>query len=136
MNEREEEFLAEVLGRPEPPKLVESRERDRGGRFLPGHTGLGGRPPGYDFRTILRELMLSKGKRVEDAVAEIIESLRVSARLGDTAAAKLLLDRTCGKEVDAVDLNVSTRQLTDVERAARLQAILDAAARRKQGGTD
>ena len=120
--------LAELIGRPEK---TAGNGRTVTGQFAPGNSGGPGRPPGYDFRTILRDAMAKEGKSAEDMVAEITRSLRLSASLGDTAAAKLLLDRTCGKEADAVDMNVNDlRQLSDVERAARLASILEAAKRR------
>jgi len=131
-SEERDAALAELIGaaRETPPKV-----KVRGRPFVKGGPGGPGRPPAPDFRTMLRDTMAKDGKTMEDAIADVIRSLRVSAMLGDTAAAKLLLDRTCGKEADAVDLNVNDlRQLSDVERAARLASIIESAKRRNGHG--
>lgn len=58
-------------------------------------------------------------------------SLRRQAREGDISAAKFLIERLCGKDPLAVDIKQETAHaLGDVERAARIEAILSAARKR------
>lgn len=115
-------FVAQALPPVRDPKT---------GFFLKGNTlGRKGRPPGYDFRAIVEDYITANGGHVEDAIVDVFRSLLAAARLGDTQAAKLLLERLCGKDAEQIDLNVLTSKLSDVERAARLQAILTQAAKR------
>ncbi len=114
------EFLAQVCdGVP--------RSRDERGWYLPGHT-LGGRPKGFDFRAIVTKFAAERGEPVEEALARVYESLLRTATGGDVTAAKLLIERLCGKEVDVVDIDmaVSKHHMSDTERAARIAAILHA----------
>ena len=103
------------------------RNRDPRGWFMPGHK-LGGRPPGLDFRAVISEYVRSKGKSLEEILARVFEGLMLVATTGDTNAAKLLIERFCGKDPDVLDLVVSKRKMSDTERAARIGAIL------KKGG--
>lgn len=81
------------------------------GRFLPGASGNpNGRPRGYDFRKIVAEHVAANGCTVEQAVADLFDSLRDTAKGGDgaaVAAAKLLLDRLCDQEPQQLDVHHS-----------------------------
>lgn len=105
------------------------------GKFCKGKLGGAGGKPGrlvYNFKAIVADYVTAHGGFVEDAIIDVFNSLMVAARMGDVQAAKLLLDRLCGTEPDNVDVAVAVSTLSDTERAARLNAILAAAAARKQ----
>lgn len=86
-----------------------------------------GRRRRYNFIGIVADYLEDHGGRVEDAVTEIFESLMMQVRLGDARAAAVLLDRFCGRDVDLVDVTVTASTMSDVDRAARINAILAAA---------
>lgn len=101
------------------------RQRNERGHYLPGHT-LGGRTPGFDFRSIVAKFAAENGEPVEDALARVYLGILRAAAAGDVSAAKLLIERLCGKEADTIDLTVGKRRMTDTERAARIAAIMHA----------
>lgn len=124
----DDQFLADVL----PPERSPVT-----GRFLrPAGAVVGGVKPRkshLNFVDIVDDFIVAHGGYTEDVIIDIFQTLMTWARLGDTQAAKILLERLCGKELDRIDVNVSST-LTDVERAQRLQAILETAQRRSANG--
>ena len=86
----------------------------------------------YNFNKIVTDYIEAHGGFVEDVVIDIFRSMLAAARLGDMAAAKLLLDRFCGKDAELIDVTLTTSKLSDTERATRLEAILAAAGARAQ----
>jgi len=119
---------------------ADKRDRDRDGRFLPGHR-LGGRPPGIDVRALVAERAATDPTigSAEDLVWGVVVTLARRAALGDVPAARLLLDHLAadpradgaagGVGLDAV---IGETILSEGERAERIAAILrDAAARRE-----
>jgi len=116
-------------------KSDEKGDRDRSGRFLPGHSQPGpGRPPGtaLDYRAIVEQKAKEAQFSLEDAVWSITQSLLTAAQQGDGLAAKLVLDRLCGKDVDQVRVTEVADPLTEEDRARRVQEILGRIAARKQ----
>ena len=108
------------------------RQRNERGHYLPGHT-LGGRTPGFDFRSIVAKFAAENGEPVEEALSRIYLGILRSAAAGDVAAARLLIERLCGKETDVVDLTVGKRKMSDTERAARVAAIMHAGGWKRDG---
>lgn len=112
------------------------------GRFLPGYSYYMDRPPVrerapgthgcYNFRSIIKQFIEAHGGYTEDVVIDLFQSLMMAARLGDSRAASILLDRFCGKDVEGIDITLTTKSLSDVERGARLAAILHAAQQRSK----
>lgn len=101
------------------------RQRNERGHYLPGHT-LGGRTRGFDFRSIVAKFATENGEPVEQALSRVYLGILRAAAAGDVSAAKLLIERLCGKEADTIDLTVGKRRMTDTERAARIAAIMHA----------
>lgn len=77
-----------------------------GVQFQPGNPGGPGRPPGIDFRHVVRQHAKRTGIPVEQAVCEVYEALRKAAGNGDVQACKLLLDRLC--DVEPIALHLTT----------------------------
>lgn len=129
MTPEEREFLEDVLP-----------SRDENGRLLPGRPGGPGRgAPGarnhgvYNFRALVAEFVEAHGGHTEDVVVDLFGCLMRAANAGDVAAAKLLLERFCGKDAEQLDVAVATTKLSDVERATRIASILAAASKRAPG---
>ena len=108
------------------------RQRDEKGHYLPGHT-LGGRAPGFDFRAIVAKFAAENGEPVEQALSRVYLGVLRAAAAGDVPAAKLLIERLCGKEADTIDLTVGKRKMSDTERAARIAAIMHAGGWKRDG---
>lgn len=89
------------------------------GRFLVGNPG-GGRPPIVDFRRLVHR---ARGATVEEKLLAVFDALCEQAESGDVAAAKLLLERLCGK--DAEKLEVSDSRLTATEMRQRLRSLIE-----------
>ena len=111
------------------------RQRNERGHYLPGHT-LGGRTRGFDFRSNVAKFAAENGEPVEQALSRVYLGILRAAAAGDVAAAKLLIERLCGKEADVVDLTVGKRRMSDTERAARVAAIMHAGGWRRDGDGD
>ena len=109
---------------------TERNGRGTDGRFALGNAGGPGRPRGSDFRRIVRDQAEARGLDIEDAVWQVFEALLRRARKGDVQAAKLLLDRLC--DSDPVMIDMVHQPLSTAERARRVQALLSAAAARKE----
>lgn len=113
----------------------EKRNRDESGRFLPGHATPGpGRPPGHvgpDFRRLVIERCEREGVTVEDAVWAVFTALLKKARRGDVAAARVLLDRLCPRD-ETIHITDHRPQMSDLERAVRVEQLLAIAAQRKR----
>jgi hypothetical protein len=85
------------------------------GDFLPGHKLAGpGRPKGsLDYMSICRTMAKRAGLKLEDLVWAATRGLAGRAAKGDSAAAKILLDRLCGPvdkalvEIDARSVGLS-----------------------------
>lgn len=118
----ERQFLTDVLPPTRDPKT---------GRYLRGKLGAGRKGGLYNFRSIVADYIEAHGGFVEDAIIDLFHSMMGAARRGDVAAAKLLLDKFCGKDAESVDVVVAASTMSDTERAARLNAILAAAAARQ-----
>ena len=114
------------------PNQTASIGRSRTGRFTQGNPGGPGRPRGLDFRAVVAEKAEGEGIAVEDAIWDIFQSLLAQARQGDVQAAKLLIERLCGKETIEVEIGEQMPPMSDVELAAQISAILAAAARRQE----
>lgn len=65
---------------------------------------MGGRPRGYDLRKIVAERLATDGTSVETVVYEVFDALRSNVRKGDTAAAKLILDRLCDTDPQGLEI--------------------------------
>ncbi len=89
---------------------------------------------GPDFRKLVADKLRETGGTLEDALVQVFVHLMAASAMGDVGASKLLLDRLAMRD-DAQDFVTHLHLLTDIERAARIQAILDAAARRKAAQT-
>ena len=100
------------------------------GRFTKGNPGGPGRLRGFDFRAAVAERAEAEGISIEDAIWDIFQSLLAQARQGDVQAAKLLIERLCGKDTFELEIRHHAPLMSDVERAARLNAILASAAER------
>lgn len=120
LTDEQRAFLTEVL----------PQTRDEAGRYLPGFNGGARQRRKYDFRSAIARHLESTGGSVQDVLVSVFNSLLLQAQLGSIEAAKVLLDRFCGKDVDVVDITVAASTMSDTERAARISAILSAAAAR------
>lgn len=114
------------------PNQTASIGRARTGRFAKGNPGGPGRPRGIDFRAAVAAKAEAEGISVEDAIWQVFQSLLAQAHRGDVQAAKLLLDRLCGKDTVEVKVEPQAPPMTDIERAARVNAILASAVRRAE----
>lgn len=128
LTDEEQAFLREVL----PPR------RDPNTGLFPTNPNqrrgaLRGRGY-YNFNAVIKEYIEAHGGFCEDVIVDIFRSMFILARDGDVAAARLLLDRFCGKDADVLDAVISSpsQRMSDVERAARLQSILTAATARAE----
>lgn len=72
--------------------------------FEKGNPGGPGRPKGYDFRAIVEDYVKANKTSVESAIEKLFKSLLASAEGGDVNAAKLLIERLCGKDADKLDV--------------------------------
>lgn len=104
-------------------------DRGKDGRFLKGHPGGPGNPT---FKRMLayREAVAKAAtpEKVEEATLKLIEV----ALSGDVPAIKLLLEYTCGKPKQEVELSGEVAGMTADERFARLVGFLE---RRRASGT-
>ena len=116
------------------PLSTVSNGRGKRGRFTKGNPGGPGRPRGPDFRRLIFEQAERRGVDVEDAVWDVFSALLERAKNGDVQAAKLILDRLC--DSDPVVVDVTHQPMSMSERAARIEAILAAAGRRRQLAQD
>ncbi len=124
----EQAFLREVL----PPERFESN-----GRFRRGKLAGPGRKPGirhYNFRVVIGEYLKRAGSSIEDAMCDLFEDMMEASAQGDTGAARLLVERFCGKENEQLEIEVSTAKLSAVERLAKVRAIFAGAERRMLAG--
>lgn len=110
---------------------------EKTGRYLKGKVGGPGRLPGshgaYSFRAVFKERIEAAGGDVPQVLSDLIDDLCAASFAGDVRATQILIDRLCGKEAEQLDVALSTSKLSDVERGARVAAILHAAAKRKNG---
>lgn len=110
-------------------------------QFKPGHKPKGGRPKGaLSFKERLdkyidlpTKVVMPDGTITEKGVMDsIVLGLLSKARKGDVAAAKEILDRYYGKQVDKVELTGKDGQPLAIEHSVglseaqrRLRAIID-----------
>jgi hypothetical protein len=115
------------------PTQTANNGRARSGRFAKGNPGGPGRPRGLDFRSVVAAHAELTGSSIEAAIIEVFDALLRQASEGDVAAAKLLIDRLCGK-----DDSLATTEpplLSDCERVARIEEILETARQRRARNT-
>lgn len=86
----------------------------------------------YNFREIVSNWIEVNGGAPEDVLIEVFQCLMVMMRRGDMNAAKLLLERFCGRETETVDIKMAVETMSDTERAARITAIVNAARARTE----
>lgn len=114
---------------------VEKRGRGPDGKFLPGH-GLGGRPRRPDLYAVAEERARADGVDLADKLWLLVQKLFEQAMAGDTAAAKLLLDRLT--DADPVKIDATVRDgsprpidMSEAERGARIAHLLRVAEERR-----
>lgn len=73
-------------------------ERDTGGRFLPGNKAAKGNPHARHVAQLRAALMRAV---TPSDIQEIITSLVTAAKGGDINAARIILERTLGKPLEA-----------------------------------
>lgn len=118
------------------PTQTADNGRTTSGRFAKGNSGGPGRPRGIDFRAVVAQRAEAEGSRIEEIIWEVFEMLLAASRAGDVQAARVLLDRLCGKETSRIDVGVDAgRTMSDLERATRISAILHAAQARARTAT-
>jgi hypothetical protein len=133
MTPEEREFLDEAFPSRDPVTGRMLKGRPGG----PGRGWDGARNHGvYNFRALVAEFVEAHGGFVEDVVVDLFGCLMRAAQNGDVAAAKLLLERFCGKDAEQLDVAVGVAKLSDVERATRIASILAAARERAPDGTE
>lgn len=115
----------------EPQNVVASGERDGGGRFVKGHKGYGGRPRKLDFFTAAAEWAESAKTTPEKALAQVIGATVTAAIGGDMTAAKIIIERFCGKETDILQLQDPDGALDKDAALRELASILATAAARR-----
>lgn len=98
---------------------VAKGDRDANGRLLPGHNLPGpGRPKGLDFKSAVAKHAEADGVDMDEAVWELAKTLLERGKKGDTAAAKLWLDRCCGLQNQGVEItSTHTVYFPDLARA-------------------
>ena len=90
-------------------------ERSPTGQFLPGHKGIGGRPPGRVSLTgLTRELLEANDQEEARAVVANLLSIAKGAGRDAVAAARILLDRIDGPIATSVELGGSVEFLPKV----------------------
>ena len=99
--------------KPEPRQ--ESGDNGRNptnGQFVKGNAGGPGRPAGtVDFMSICRRKAKESGIDLDHLVWSTAAALFAKAASGDPAAARVILDRTCGPVEKAVEINVDARKV-------------------------
>lgn len=86
---------------PVPP----ADDRDLRGRFRPGCAAGPGRPPGskaIDLRAVAHAAAQDEGFDLHGALWGVVRTLVDAAQDGDVAAARLILDRLCGRDLQPV----------------------------------
>lgn len=106
--------------------------RTKSGRFARGNPGGPGRPRGCDFRAVVTAHVEAEGRSIEEILVDVFKAIFARACEGDVQAARLLLDRLCAKEPDPVEIAPEYRELTDIERAIRIESILASARKRQE----
>jgi len=94
----------------EPEKLVENRQRDSNGRFMPGISGnAAGRPPKEScFKDILDKVIEEIPTGSQKTHFEIVARKMVElATAGDMSAIREVMDRALGKPGIWADLHLS-----------------------------
>lgn len=79
--------------------------RDARGRFQPGCQPGPGRPPGskaIDLRAVAHAAAQDEGFDLHAALWRVVRALTDAAEAGDVGAAKLLLDRLCGRDIQPI----------------------------------
>jgi hypothetical protein len=125
-----------------------SNGRDNWGRFAAGNRAAAGNPINRRMRELRQALF---DCTTDEDIVEIKRSLMESARAGDTAAAKVLLEYLIGKPAQAIEIGGPDGQALDVttvaavvlealgdDPAARLRvaAAFARLGRRQEGGGD
>lgn len=93
--------------------------RDKKGRFLPGHAPTSpGRPKGkthYDVLAICKRMAKEDGADIEKLIWAVMRGMAIKGSKGDSAAAKVFLDRVCGPagKDPEVQVNIDARQVAD-----------------------
>ncbi len=105
--------------------------RDDRGRWTIGNKGNpAGRPRGIDARAAFAR---ARGEAdCEKAVVDTLTAMLAAALEGDTAAARIVLERLCGPVRQEVDLAVDDSRLDDATVVRRLHGMLAMAAARVQ----
>jgi hypothetical protein len=81
-------------------RTEQDRTRDDAGRFLPGRSG---NPGGRPARASAWKQAIHDGLDEADVVAVFLAMVEAAKR-GEVAAARLVLEYTCGKPVTPVDM--------------------------------
>lgn len=111
------------------------KERDARGLFLPGNTTarLGGRPKAVDFRALVQR---ARGETVDERLLAVYDMLTKRAAEGDVNAAKLLLERICGKDADEIRLTDEREAMPEDEFAKRVLSMLAVLQARRAAGAN
>ncbi len=114
------------------PTQPVASDRDATGRFVRGNVTakLGGRPRGIDARAAFGRAMGEV--EAEKAVVDTLTAMLAAALKGDTAAARIVLERLCGPVRQEVDVAVEDARLDDATVVRRLHGMLALAASRVQ----
>ena len=99
-------------GKPKDGDKASKTVRDRNGQYLKGTAPGPGRPKGIEFVAAVRRWAKENDVDLEQAAGELAEALHERGLKGDTAAAKLWLDRCCGLQKQELEVNSTAIVLT------------------------
>ena len=101
------DVMSATNGNGQPTKLDGTGRDPKTGRWLPGHVGIGGRPPAIDFRAVAEARCKADGTTIEEALADVFAALLSKAQAGDVQAIRVLFDK-CTID-DGVELKLKGR---------------------------
>ena len=94
-----------------PGDVVDTGRDPVNGRFLPGHVGIGGRPPKPAFDDLVRRMAKDLGESVETIYDHLTAKLYELAKDGDMKAMGMFFDRGLGAVEKATEINVDARSI-------------------------
>jgi hypothetical protein len=115
----------------EEPRILADTGRNPNGTFAVGHKSKGGRPRRLDFFTAAIDWAESAKTTPEKALAQVIGAAITAAIGGDIAAAKLIIERFCGKETDVLELQDPDAVIDKGVALRELASILATAAAKR-----
>lgn len=96
----------------EGPDELAGTGRDKGGRFVEGHVGMGGRPRRPDLFALAEQY--AGPNEIREALWRILKKLLRQAQAGDVQAAKLVLERLTDSDAMKLEGSLTLQVVTGV----------------------